>query len=95
MGQVEQQRGARRLSALGLEPVDTPPTQDAQEARKAAHRALYEAERARFIQLAENGLHMAPGQALYGMVVQAIKDANGWERLPPDWPDEHPTWPTN
>lgn len=90
MSQVERRRGRLRLEAAGLAPSDEPTDQSA---REAAHRAFYEAERARFIQLASNGLHLAPGQALYGMIVQAIKDANGWSELPADWPSEHPEWP--
>ena len=90
MTQAERRRGRLRLEALGLAPIDGPVDQSA---REAAQRALYEAERARFTRLAENGLHLAPGQALYGMVVQAIKDANEWDRLPDDWPSEQPVWP--
>ena len=87
MSQVERVRGTRRLQALGLEP------QDAQEASVEAHRAFYEAERARYVQLAQSGLHMAPAHALYGMLVAAIKDAHGWDSLPPDWSGEQPVWP--
>jgi hypothetical protein len=90
VSQAEAVRGRKRLEALGLEPVDGPV--DA-AVRQAATRALYEAERARYVRLAEAGLHFAPGHALYGMLVQAVKDANGWDRLPEDWPSEHPDWP--
>lgn len=79
-------RGRRRLAALGLEPADA-------QAALEAQRALYEAERARYILLAQGGLHMASSHALYGMLVEAIKDANGWDRLPPDWPGEQLAWP--
>lgn len=92
MSQADERRGVQRLAAIGLPPEDAPVDR---AAREAAHKAFYEAERARYIQLAENGLHFAPSHALYGMIVQAIKDANGWSELPPDWPAEHPTWPTN
>jgi hypothetical protein len=91
VSQADRRRGRMRLAALGLAPADGPSDESA---REAALRAFYEQERARFIQLASHGLHLAPGQALYGMVVQAIKDANGWDRLPADWPSEHPDWPT-
>lgn len=87
---MKRRRGRLRLAALGLAPSDGPVDQSA---REGAQRAFYEAERARFLQLAANGLHLAPGQALYGMVVEAIKDENGWSELPPDWPSEHPEWP--
>lgn len=90
MTQAERRRGRLRLAALGLAPSDGPTDQSA---REAAQRAFYEAERARFLRLAENGMHLAPGQALYGMIVEAIKDENGWTELPEDWPDEHPAWP--
>lgn len=90
MSQADRRRGRLRLEALGFAPSDTPTDASAQE---AAHRAFYEAERARFIQLAGGGLHFASGQALYGMLVQAIKDVHGWDRLPADWPSEHPDWP--
>lgn len=90
MGQPETVRGRKRLTALGLTPLEGPADE---VARAAAHRAFYEAERARYVQLAVNGLHLASSHALYGMLVQAIKDANGWDRLPADWPDEHPDWP--
>jgi len=92
MSQAEEVRGHKRLAALGLPPEDGP--QDA-VALESSHRAFYEAERARYIHLASGGLHMAPAGALYGMLVAAIKDAHGWDRLPDDWSDEHPSWPTN
>ena len=91
VSQADRRRGRLRLAALGLAPEDAAPDPSA---REAAQRRFYEAERARYIQLASNGLHLAPSHALYGMIVQAIKDANGWDRLPEDWPSEHPTWPT-
>jgi hypothetical protein len=88
--QADQVRGHRRLAALGLPPQDAPIDE---AVRQAAHRRFYEAERARYTHLAAGGLHLAPGEALYGMVVAAIKDANGWDKLPPDWLDEQPSWP--
>lgn len=87
MSQIEQVRGHRRLEALGVAP------EDASGASLSALKDFYEAERARYIQLASSGLHLAPSHALYGMLVAAIKDAQGWDELPPDWSPEHPSWP--
>lgn len=87
MSQVERVRGSRRLEALGLAP------QDASGSSLSALKSFYEAERARYVQLAQSGLHFAPSHALYGMLVAAIKDSQGWDALPSDWLPEHPQWP--
>lgn len=79
------QRARRRLAALGIDPA----TNDLE-----AIRARYETERARYIHLAENGLHMAPTHAVQGMLVDALKAVHGWTDLPEDWSPAQVHWPT-
>ena len=46
----------------------------------------------RFLDFAAGIAVCATGHA-HPQVVQAIKDANEWDRLPDDWPSEQPVWP--
>ena len=78
------QRGRKRLAALGIDP----------EASLDEIKSFYEAERARYIQLAENGLHMAPGHAVFGMLTDSLKASQGWSEMPDDWSPARVQWPT-
>jgi hypothetical protein len=78
------QRGRKRLAALGIDPDS-----DLDEIQ-----AFYERERARYLHLAENGLHFAPTHAIQGMLVDALKSAHGWSDLPEGWPSARIEWPT-
>jgi hypothetical protein len=78
------QRGRKRLAALGIDP----------DADLDEIKAWYESERARYIHLAENGLHMAPTHAVFGMTTQALASAFGWSDLPADWSPARVQWPT-
>lgn len=83
-----QQRKARalaRLKALGLDPSETD---------LDAAKAFYEARREEYVRLATEGLHFAPTHALYGMLVEALKDHYEWNYLPDDWSKAMPAWPT-
>lgn len=78
------QRARKRLAVLGIDP----------DAGLDEIKAWYETERARYLHLAENGLHMAPGHGIYGMAIEALKGAHGWADLPDDWSPAQVHWPT-
>jgi hypothetical protein len=83
-----QQRKARalaRLKALGVDPS---------QADQESVQGFYEERRAEYIRLATEGLHFAPTHALYGMLVEALKEHYGWDYLPDDWSPAMPAWPT-
>jgi hypothetical protein len=77
-------RAKKRLRALGID-LDT--------ADQEQVRQWYETERARYIELAEAGLHMAPQHGLYGMVTDSLKAAFGWNDLPEGWSAARVEWP--
>lgn len=83
--QEKKNRARQRLLALGVDPSLT----DAD----AVH-SFYEDTRGRYINLAAEGLHFAPTHALYGMLVDALKDYYGWDYLPEDWSPAMPAWPS-
>jgi hypothetical protein len=77
-------RAKKRLRALGIDP-DAADLEDV--------RQWYEARREYYINLAEEGLHMAPTHALHGMSVDALKTAFGWTDLPEGWSSAQVEWP--
>lgn len=78
-------RARRRLIALGIDP-------GAEDLSTVGQ--WYETQRAHYLRLAEHGLHLATGHALYGMTVDALLAAYGWQELPADWSPARIVWPT-